>query len=379
MGAAGSVGRAEGSSTGGPAAHATVAGNRENGEPMKTTPRGPLTVLIAVLLAVAAGAGGATAASGGSGGAGGSGRSGSARAVSDGAGTASAALTDSGDARATDRAAAAEAVRAYWTPERMRHAEYRGGGLSQGAVEHVRRQVADPSGEPGSVPPAAASRSGPPTAAAEIPTRVGRILYVDPFDGKDKACDGNALNSGSRRLVVTSGSCVFSRAAHAWMNNWVFVPGYFRGSAPYGKFVGDWGYTFNAWIDDGNANYDFGLATTHPNESGRRLVDAVGGDGFAWNQPKDLFMGANGYTVNGQTPAGCGGYTRPASFGGIEMYCAPSDGGFSRGGRWLMNVDPNTTLGYVNGVTSIHQPSGWLQSPYVNTEFRDFYHRVADS
>lgn len=376
MGAAGSVGRAEGSSTGGPAAPATVAASRENGESMKKTSRGPLTVLIAVLLAVAAGAGGATAASGGPGGAGGAG---GASAVSDGAGTASAALTDSGGARATDRAAAADTVRAYWTPERMRRAEYQGGGLSRGAMEHVRRQVADPTGEPGSVPPAAASSSGPPAAAVEIPTRVGRIFYVDPFDGKDKACDGNPLNSGSRRLVVTSGSCVFSRTAHTWMNNWVFIPGYFRGSAPYGKFVGDWGYTFNAWIDDGNMNYDFGLATTHPNESGQRLVDRVGGDGFAWNQPKEVFVSANGYSVNGQIPSGCGGYTRSASFGGIELPCAPSDGGLSRGGRWLMNIDPDTSLGYVNGVTSIHQPSGWLQSPYVNTEFRDFFYRVADS
>ncbi|MGY0061756.1 trypsin-like serine peptidase [Streptomyces sp. LZ34] len=337
---------------------------------MKTTSRGPLAVLIAVLLAVAAGAGGARAASGSPGG-------------SNGAGAASAALTQTGGGPDAARADAAEAVRAYWTPERMRHAAYQRGGLSRGAMEHAQRQVAapatEPTAEPGSVPPAAASSQGALTAAAEIPTRVGRILYVDPFDGKDKACDGNALNSGSRRLVVTSGSCVYSRAAHAWMNNWVFIPGYFRGSAPYGKFVGDWGYTFNAWIDDGNMNYDFGLATTHPNESGQRLVDRVGGDGFAWNQPKDLFMGANGYSVNGQIPSGCGGYTRAASFGGIEMPCAPSDGGLSRGGRWLMNVEPGTTLGYVNGVTSIHQPSGWLQSPYVNTEFRDFYYRVADS
>ncbi|MEU5607447.1 hypothetical protein AB0H03_01535 [Streptomyces sparsogenes] len=349
---------------------------------MKRTSGGPLAVLLAVLLAVVVGAGDARAASGGAGG-------------TDGGGSASAPLTGpedgggGGGGQGAARAAAAEAVRAYWTPERMRQAEYqggghqggghRGGGPSQGATRQAGPRAADPSAEPGSVPPAAASTPGPPAAAAEIPTRVGRVLYVDPFDGKDKACDGNALNSGSRRLVVTSGSCVYSRAGHAWMNNWVFVPGYFHGNAPYGTFVGDWGYTFNAWINDGNANYDFGLATTHPNESGRRLVDAVGGDGFAWNQSKELFVSANGYSVNGQIPSGCGGYTRPAAFGGIEMPCAPSDGGLSRGGRWLMNVDPDTTLGYVNGVTSVHQPSGWLQSPYVNTEFRDFYYRVADS
>ncbi|MEU5026382.1 trypsin-like serine peptidase [Streptomyces milbemycinicus] len=365
---------------------------------MKTTSRGPLAVLIAVLLAVAAGAGGARAASDGPHGSGGpvgsAGQGGSGGPVgahgaggASGAGTASAALTQAGGGRDTARAEAAEAVRAYWTPERMRHAAYQGGGPSRGAIEHAQRQIAapaaesaaEPTGEPGSVPPAAASSPGAPTEDAEIPTRVGRILYVDPFDGKDKACDGNALNSGSRRLVVTSGSCVYSRAAHAWMNNWVFIPGYFRGNAPYGKFVGDWGYTFNAWIDDGNMNYDFGLATTHPNESGQRLVDRVGGDGLAWNQPREEFVSANGYSVNSEIPSGCGGYTRPASFGGIELPCAPSDGGLSRGGRWLMDVDPDTTLGHVNGVTSIHQPSGFLQSPYVNTEFRDFFYRVADS
>ncbi|MFD8377621.1 trypsin-like serine peptidase [Streptomyces sp. NPDC059679] len=365
---------------------------------MKTASRGPLAVLVAVLLAVAAGAGGARAASdgahgpGGSGGQGGPVGSGAQGGMSgpagahgpagaNGAGAASAALTgaQAGGGRDAARAQAAEAVRAYWTPERMRHAAYQGGGPSRGAVEHAQRQIAAPADEPGSVPPAAASIPGAPTAADEIPTRVGRIFYVDPFDGKDKACDGNPLNSGSRRLVVTTGSCVYSRAAHAWMNNWVFIPGYFRGSAPYGKFVGDWGYTFNAWIDDGNMNYDFGLATTHPNESGQRLVDRVGGDGFAWNQPREVFVSANGYSVNGQIPSGCGGYTRPASFGGIELPCAPSDGGLSRGGRWLMDINPDNSLGYVNGVTSIHQPSGWLQSPYINTEFRDFFYRVADS
>ena len=112
-------------------------------------------------------------------------------------------------------------IRAYWTPERMR-----------------------------STPPLLASGRTDPLAVASFapvpdatlpPFLVNGRIFVR--QGRSKGyCSGTAINSPSRRLVLTAGHCVNSgprgrRGSSAWSRYMEFVPAYTDGAAPFGSFV----------------------------------------------------------------------------------------------------------------------------------------------
>lgn len=278
------------------------------------------------------------------------------------AGTVSAATGTGGQA-------ASDAVRAYWTPERMREAK-------PVKITGVKSALPAPDGKPGSTPAAAPASGHSATAAANLaPSRLGKIYYVDPWDNSNRSCDGNALNSPSRLLVITSAGCVYSRAGRDWMRNWIFVPDTFQGSQPYGAFAAKQYIAFNAWINDGNLNYDMAMVSTWNNQYNQRLVDAVGGDGLGWNWPRDVFTNSLGYSLQGFTST-CAGTTSGLPDGRIQMPCAPVGGGKAIGGPWLINIDPNTTLGVVDGVLSVQVGNGTIQSPYFTAEVKSMLDQI---
>ncbi len=231
-------------------------------------------------------------------------------------------------------------------------------------------------GKPGSKPAAAPAIRRPANLAPdEVPSRLGKIFYVDPWDNSNRSCDGNALNSASRILVITSASCAYSRAGHDWMRNWIFVPDTFRGSQPYGSFAAKQYIAFNAWVNDGSLNYDVAMVSTWNNQNNQRLVDAVGGDGLGWNWPRDMFVNSLGYSLQG-FPSTCAGTTSALPDGRIQMPCAPVGGGKALGGPWLINIDPNTSLGTVDGVLSVTVNNGTIQSPYFTAEMKSMLDRI---
>jgi V8-like Glu-specific endopeptidase len=163
---------------------------------------------------------------------------------------------------ATGRSEAARAAR-FWTPARMRAAlpldAPRGGVLT-------------------------ASASFAPVAEPTVtPFAVNGRLFVRQ-GGKTGFCSATAINSVSRRLVLTAGHCVNSgprgrRGRSTWSDLLQFVPAYTQGTAPFGAFVARRNSVFapRQWVKFANPNYDVGAVLTTPNAEGVNVADAVGG------------------------------------------------------------------------------------------------------
>jgi len=98
------------------------------------------------------------------------------------------------------------------------------------------------------------------------------------------ACSATAIDSASRRLVLTAAHCVNSgprgrRGSSAWSRYLQFVPAYSNGTAPFGAFVAKRNAVFapRQWVMFGNPNFDVGAILVTPNAEGVNVADAVGG------------------------------------------------------------------------------------------------------
>lgn len=106
-------------------------------------------------------------------------------------------------------------------------------------------------------------------------------LYVRRA-GKEGFCSATAIDSPSRRLVLTAGHCVNSGPQDgkpgAWSTYLEFVPGFNLGVAPYGTFaLSGRPRALPGWTKEGNPDFDLGAFLTEPNAEGVALADAVGG------------------------------------------------------------------------------------------------------
>jgi V8-like Glu-specific endopeptidase len=164
---------------------------------------------------------------------------------------------------AASRGEAAQVAR-YWTAERMRTAEPldapRGGSLRTALASFA--PVAEPT-----VPPFAVN---------------GRLFVRQ---GNQRGfCSATAINSASRRLVLTAGHCVNTGpqglGRHSvWSSLVEFVPAYSGGTAPFGAFIAHRKSVFalKQWVKTGNPNFDVGAILVDPNAEGVNVADAVGG------------------------------------------------------------------------------------------------------
>jgi hypothetical protein len=100
--------------------------------------------------------------------------------------------------------------------------------------------------------------------------------------GEEGFCSATAIDSPSRRLVLTAGHCVNSgpKDGHpgVWSTYLEFVPGFNLGAAPFGTFaLSGKPRALREWTAEGNPDYDLGAFLTEPNAEGTALADAVGG------------------------------------------------------------------------------------------------------
>jgi V8-like Glu-specific endopeptidase len=168
-----------------------------------------------------------------------------------------------GDGAAASSAGEAARIAAYWTPERMRSTP--------------------PLLASGHTDPLASASFAPVTDATLPPYTVNGRIFVR--QGRNRGyCSGTAINSPTRRLVLTAGHCVNTgprgfRGTSAWSRYIEFVPAYTDGTAPFGSFVARRPevYAPKPWIEMGNPNFDIGAFLTAPNAAGVNVADAVGG------------------------------------------------------------------------------------------------------
>ena len=290
------------------------------------------------------------------------------------------------------RTNADQALRRFWTAERMKNAPmYRpvtppGAGRRNGGNGGLDR----PDGPARAVRPAAPtattmqqktarpgfSWSGSLTTPPA--TTTGRVFFT-LADGQPAWCSGSAVSSEGKDMVITAGHCVHDGAGGTWHGNWIFVPGYRNGSAPYGIWTARILDTTDSWYFHSDVRGDLGVAIVNPDSSGRHLVNVVGGQGFAWNYPVGLYAWDLGYPAEspytGQTLQACTNSTWSdpwSTWGGILGLDCDFNGGAS-GGPWLIYF--NGSLGYVNSVNSFTRSwlPGRIYGPYFDNEEGNLY------
>ncbi|HMI80840.1 MAG TPA: hypothetical protein VK480_03545 [Solirubrobacterales bacterium] len=176
------------------------------------------------------------------------------------------------------------AVAGYWTAERMQRAV---------PAERGSRAV-----------PAAAKPSkggGTSTAASTevplpYPSAYGKVFFTSN-SGVNYVCSGSALVSANESLVWTAGHCV-NEGPGAFYKNFLFVPAYRDGTAPYGKFAATELLTTSGWLSSGQWGVDLGAAVVGTNASGQTLSQAVAEVPIVFDAPRN-----QGYRIYGYPAA----------------------------------------------------------------------------
>jgi hypothetical protein len=255
--------------------------------------------------------------------------------------------------------ARAGAILDYWTSERLRAAEPRTLGSATAARRDSGPTAAASGGSPGSVSPAAPTIDPPAggPSAGPPPTDAGATAYEVPDSAlppntvhgkvfaKDKSgpfqCSATSVNSTNRGVVITAGHCVRLKP-FGWAKKFIFIPSYREGGQPYGAWAWSSFHVAHRWERKQNSNYDFAAAVMSP-RAGVAVQDAVGGAGFAWNQPRAQTYRSFGYPSNffhGERMMGCLSTSRSGpDFGpGPQMQGMICDmGKGSSGGGWLID------------------------------------------
>src|SRR5579872_7441146 len=112
---------------------------------------------------------------------------------------------------------------------------------------------------------------------------VGKVFFSNSA-GQDFVCSGTAVASLNHNVVDTAGHCLYFNGG--WMKNVIFCPLFDHGNTPYGCWAARDLEVPSDWIHakPNDFHHDFGMAIVAPNSEGE-LTDAVGGAGWAYNQP----------------------------------------------------------------------------------------------
>ena len=254
------------------------------------------------------------------------------------------------------------AVARYWTAERMKQAlpAARGSRPVPAAAK-------------------AAKGDGPSTAVASTevplpyPSAYGKVFFTSN-SGINYVCSGSALASANQSVVWTAGHCV-NEGPGTFYKNFLFVPAYRDGNAPYGKFAASKLLTTSGWSSSGQWGVDLGAAVVGTNASGQTLSAAVAEVPIVFGAARNQAYRVYGYPAakkfSGQRLRVCqtawsldDGSANPATMG---ARCDMTGG--SSGGPWV------TAGGAVAAVVSYGYSSlpNFLFGPHLELEAQSLY------
>ncbi|WP_285570830.1 trypsin-like peptidase domain-containing protein [Streptomyces sp. NBC_01463] len=253
------------------------------------------------------------------------------------------------------------ALRAYWTPERMREA------------------IGDEEGGAATARTAAGTTAAAAVADEALSETVGYLLFNHP-DGTPSHCTGTAVATASQTLVLTAAHCLHEGPDGGWMKNIVFVPAYDNGASGHGLFEA-WNIATDSLWSSGSEpdfEHDYGMVITENNSKGQRLGEAVGGQPLAAEYEVDngepvAVIGYSGKPFDGEHQELCEDLILPAPppENLWETDCPNITGGAS-GGPWIVGYDPATGSGHVAGLTSQGIAGGTAFSPQFDDRAVDF-------
>ena len=246
----------------------------------------------------------------------------------------------------------------YWTAARM-----------QNAVPADRGARPSPKAKPGGGGGTAASFE----AALPYPSAHGKVFFTSN-SGTNYVCSGNAIASTNKSVVWTAGHCV-NEGPGAFYKNFMFVPAYRDGAAPYGRFAGPTLLTTSGWQANGEYGVDVGAAVVTTNASGQSLADAVVERSLVFNSVRNQTYQVYGYPAagkfNGQRMRVCNtAWSRNDTSANPDTMGVSCDmTGGSSGGGWVTSsgaVASVVSYGYM-GLKNV------LFGPHLETEAQQLY------
>ena len=291
-----------------------------------------------------------------------------------------AAATPQVISHAVDHSASTEkAIAAYWTPQRMREAIAASAPKSSSTSA-----VTLPNSTAGANPPAGVKVLSRPTGPERLgPMGVrpdnlatavtqGRVFFHNGVTNLNASCSAGTVNTPNGDMVITAAHCVY--ANFSYMQDWIYVPGYYNGPTVWGTwFASNMGVT-GAWKFNANPNDDFAIVNVAPASNGLSLVKTTGANGLVSDQPYTqsvVIWGYPGSYNDGLTPEYC--ITSTFQSGSlVGAPCNLSQG--ASGGPWLTSYNATTGLGYEFGETSSESASLTDNySPYFGSDFITLY------
>lgn len=252
-----------------------------------------------------------------------------------------------------------EKVIRYWTAERMRQAV---------PAERDSRPLAAKAAKGGGASAGASTEVPQP-----YPSAYGKVFFTSN-SGVNYVCSGSAIASANESVVWTAGHCV-NEGPGTFYKNFLFVPAYRDGAAPYGKFAGSKLFTTSGWQASGEWGVDVGAAVVGVNSTGLTLTDAVQEAPLVFDAPRNQAYRLYGYPAakkfSGQRMRVCetSWLLDDTSATPDTMGASCDMTGGSSGGAWV------TSSGAVASVVSYGYSSlrNVLFGPHLESEAQSLY------
>lgn len=228
----------------------------------------------------------------------------------------------------------------------------------------------------------------------------GKIFFKRPGKLRRGRCSASAINSESKRLIITAAHCVHDFKSGKRYQNIVFIPGYHKWQKPVGKFAVKSSRVFTTYtkyaenskgdLRARGMNVDISIAVTHKDKKGRRLVNLVGGHGVKLGGndfTRDVMI--KGYPMNrawGWQQRACDDNTRKYKW--YDKYADETFkfyqvkgcdfGGGASGGPWLTKYNSSTGRGYVRSVSSFgpKKNTNYIAGPRFPSGLKTMYKKA---
>jgi V8-like Glu-specific endopeptidase len=210
-------------------------------------------------------------------------------------------------------------------------------GIATGFVRAV-RHLAAPAG------------NGQPTAGAPA---VGALFTTSSGQLGPHFCTASVVDSPAGDLVMTAAHCVTGVAGSI-----DFVPGYDRGSTPYGVWTVTKVYVDQAWSSSASQDDDFAFLRVSNPRASTPVEDETGAEKLAAGPPAvHQLVQVIGYPNATNQAVTCQNWLREPMEDQLEFDCGGYTDGTS-GGPFLSEVDPSTGQGMLIGVIGGYQQGG---------------------